>query len=41
MGKLLRAVIDRHEKALISGAMLTVRRGRVRTHALPVSRQQS
>jgi predicted nuclease of predicted toxin-antitoxin system len=41
MARLLRTVIDRHEKALASGAMLTVRLGRVRTHALPVSRQRA
>ena len=40
MARLVRTVIDRHEKALTSGAMLTVRFGRVRTHALPVNRRR-
>ncbi len=38
MARLLRTVIDQHEQALASGAMLTVRFRRVRVHALPVVR---
>jgi predicted nuclease of predicted toxin-antitoxin system len=38
--RLLRTVIDQHEEALASGAMLTVRFRRVRVHALPVVRRR-
>ena len=36
MAQLIATIVGRHSRALVSGAMLTVRHGRVRTHALPV-----
>jgi hypothetical protein len=40
MAQLLRVVLDGHAAGLTSGAMLTVRHGRVRTRALPVARRK-
>jgi predicted nuclease of predicted toxin-antitoxin system len=40
MAQLLRTVIDQHHTALASGAMLTVRSGRVRVHTLPVAHRR-
>lgn len=38
MASLIRTVVERHGEALSVGAMLTVARGRVRRHTLPVAR---
>ena len=40
MASLLRAVLEKHSAVLASGAMLTVRHGRVRTRTLPVARSK-
>jgi len=40
MARLLRVILDGHAAGLTSGAMLTVRHGRVRTRALPVARRK-